>query len=184
LAIAEERLQFYVATVAVLLALDSVFARHAFAYLDPGVGSIYMQAVLGGAIAGTYFLTAKFRELRASVGRAWDWWLARRRIGLKFIVAVALVAGVLAADMAMGVNPGDYAFLPLLAPVVLCAAVGGIGPGLLSVALNGLVSAYYFAEPSDSFAMADWRDALALTAFLVIGSLVTLAIHRLVPASR
>jgi hypothetical protein len=58
----------YLATVALLTT-----ASDAFAYLDPGTGSILLQAVIGGAMAAAYFLRRHWQTLRARLsGRRTD----------------------------------------------------------------------------------------------------------------
>ena len=49
----------YLATVALL-----TMASDAFAYLDPGTGSMLLQALIGGGMAAAYFLRRYWQSLR------------------------------------------------------------------------------------------------------------------------
>ena len=40
-----------------------------FAYLDPGTGSLIIQAILGAILAGTYFFRNSFIRVMRFVGR-------------------------------------------------------------------------------------------------------------------
>ncbi len=50
-------------TVLVVLLVDVVFSRNAYAYLDPGTGSILIQMVIGGTLAGAFAIKLFWRRI-------------------------------------------------------------------------------------------------------------------------
>ncbi|HEY8535926.1 MAG TPA: hypothetical protein VIL25_05735 [Vicinamibacterales bacterium] len=53
----------------VLFVLALAFPRDAFAYLDPGAGSMVVQAVVAGLAAAAYLLRSYVRRIGALFGR-------------------------------------------------------------------------------------------------------------------
>jgi len=72
--------------------------------------------------------------------------------------------------------------------VVAVAAIGGVWPAMLAAVVGFLLSNYYFAPPIHTFTIADARDVLALTVFLVaagaVSALVDLSARRSAAAAR
>jgi two-component system sensor histidine kinase KdpD len=60
--------------------------------------------------------------------------------------------------------------------VVAVAATGGVWPGFLAAVIGFLLSNYYFAPPVHTFTIADARDVLALTIFLVTAGVVSILV--------
>lgn len=54
-----------------LLALALWFGstEHAFAYLDPGTGSILLQAIIGGVATGLFIMRGYWRKIKNLFGR-------------------------------------------------------------------------------------------------------------------
>ena len=42
--------------------------EHAFAYLDPGTGSILLQAIIGGVATGLFVMRGYWRKIRSLFG--------------------------------------------------------------------------------------------------------------------
>ena len=57
--------------------------------------------------------------------------------------------------------------------VVAVAAIGGVWPAVLAAIAGFLLSNYYFTPPLHTFTIADTRDVLALTVFLVAAGVVS-----------
>ena len=122
------------------------------------------------------------------------WWstpsgISQRRLVAGFVLGLIalpamtaiLTAGAVSASLAVALSA-------YLLVVIAVAAVGGILPGLLAALAAFLFSNYYFAPPIHTFTIANVRDVLALTAFLVAGltvaMLVDLAARRSAQAAR
>lgn len=96
------------------------------------------------------------------------------------VLLVCLVAGLaLLLEKALG---ADYYFLwfPLLYSAVMFAALaGGIGVGILTTALGGLIASYFFLEPRFTLlSITDPRDVLSLTMFCLNGVIVSIVVDR------
>ena len=55
----------YIVTLSALL--TATFTQPAFAYLDPGTGSIVLQAIIGGIVSGFVLIKMKWYQLLS-------WW--------------------------------------------------------------------------------------------------------------
>jgi len=56
--------------VKIFLTLTIVFLiapQHAFAYLDPGTGSILFQLLIGSVVGGIFFVTSKLELIKARI---------------------------------------------------------------------------------------------------------------------
>jgi len=60
--------------------------------------------------------------------------------------------------------------------VIAVAATGGVWPAIPAAAAGFLLSNYYFAPPIHTFTIADARDVLALTMFLVTAGVVSILV--------
>lgn len=114
------------------------------------------------------------RRFQVNRGRAI---MLRRLPGWSKLVAVALVAVVpMAVEYRFGINPRNVDYLLLLPPVIVCATLFGFVWGLVSVVLSLIAADCVFALPAFSFVITEWKDALGLAAFAVLGALAALAI--------
>lgn len=65
-----------------------------------------------------------------------------------YILALLAPAAILFARLALGFNAGDDPALVLFfIPIILCAYLGGLRPGLLATALAAIGSTYYLVQP-------------------------------------
>ncbi len=92
----------------------------------------------------------------------------------RYAFAVLVVAGasLLRASLAPVLGHG-VPFILYFPTVVACAWFGGLGPGLLSVALGALVAWYVFIPPAYSLAAADPTASAQLAVFLLAGVLIS-----------
>src|SRR5205823_6556766 len=99
-------------------------------------------------------------------------------------VAVLASAVMLLACRLLLLQPvlGDRALYKAFLPVVLAAAyLGGFWPGLLATALSALGSTYFLIHPLDSLKITTLPDAVAVTLFVLVGTVVSglfEALHR------
>jgi PAS domain S-box-containing protein len=105
--------------------------------------------------------------------------LGRRR--LRYLAAVVVVAAAALVRLgflqALGKRVTFVTFYPA---VMLAALYGGLAAGLLATILSAGLAAYFWMEPS-GFAIQDPADWLAMTIFLMSGTMisgVTEAMHR------
>lgn len=91
-------------------------------------------------------------------------------------VALTLPIKLLVIDGTLGTVPPYMLFL---FPVILTAWCAGVGPGLLSVALNAAACAYVHHEPTQTLRIEDPREALLLAIFMAEGLLVCWLMGRL-----
>ena len=101
---------------------------------------------------------------------------ARRRLGavLLGVIGFPLLTVVLTSGGShVGLSAALSSYLVL---VVVVAATGGVWPGILAAAAGFLLSNYYFAPPIHTFTIADARDVLALTMFLVTAGVVSVLV--------
>jgi PAS domain S-box-containing protein len=72
-------------------------------------------------------------------------------------------------------------FLTFIPAVMLSAFVGGLWPGLLTTFLSALAADYFLMDPPYSLRIANIHDAIALTLFVVSGTVISAlseALHR------
>jgi PAS domain S-box-containing protein len=103
----------------------------------------------------------------------------------RYGVAVAVVGLTLALQFALmpafGGNPNSSPFLTFFAAVMIGAWFGGLGPGLLAVALSATLSWYFFLSPQYSFALETLGQAARLGVFVLLGVMISAlveAMHR------
>jgi hypothetical protein len=92
-------------------------------------------------------------------------------------MALALVVLSFVTMYALGVNPREYAYAPLLAPVIVTAFLFGFGPGLFAVLLASAGADFYYAPPLYEFGITEWEDAIGLALFASLGALMALMIQ-------
>ena len=91
-----------------------------------------------------------------------------------------MIASLLRSALVSAIGEG-VPFILYYPTVVLCAWFGGLGPGLLSAALGGLVAWYVFIPPQYSFMFSDPTAPARMTLFLLAGALISLlaeSLHR------
>ena len=135
----------------------------------------YVLAMLIGATAPSVFFALnrnpRTEAFRDSCQRLPRW--------SRFSLVLLMIIVTLAANLALGVNPRDCSYLPLLIPVVASAVLFGFGEGLFAVVLTAIAADYFFALPEYDFAITEWKDALGLAVFAILGALAALAIDGL-----
>ncbi len=97
-----------------------------------------------------------------------------------FAVGVVALASVARSALTLALGEG-VPFILYFPTVVLCAWFGGLGPGLLSAALGGLVAWYVFIPPYYSFTVSDPTAPHQLTLFLLASALISVlaeSLHR------
>ena len=97
-----------------------------------------------------------------------------------FVVLTVVIASLLRSALVSAIGEG-VPFILYYPTVVLCAWFGGLGPGLLSAALGGLVAWYVFIPPQYSFMFSDPTAPAQMTLFLLAGALISLlaeSLHR------
>jgi len=99
---------------------------------------------------------------------------------LKVVAALLLIGVTLFVLDALNVNPRDYAYLPLLPPIIVSAVLLGSGPALVGVIAGTIVADYAYAPPPYSFAVTEWKDAAGLAVFAIVGALNAWMIHQLI----
>jgi PAS domain S-box-containing protein len=91
------------------------------------------------------------------------------------VVLLALGLRLLLAPVVGGVAP----FFLFTSAVIVASWCGGLGPGLLSTALAGVLIVYFFIEPVGSFLITHLGLGLRLGEFLAEGSLISLLMAQL-----
>jgi PAS domain S-box-containing protein len=95
----------------------------------------------------------------------------------RYSTAIGLVGVFLAIRLALGGLLGQSVpYLQFFPAVMLAAWLGGLGPGLLATALAGLLSAYFFLEPVNSFAISNLADSVSLPLFVAIAGAMVLIV--------
>jgi PAS domain S-box-containing protein len=107
---------------------------------------------------------------------------ARRNAWARYGVAIAsVVLGWLMREaLTPGVGPTALPFIFFFPAVAIAAWFGGLGPGLLAVALSALAAIGFFARPTHAPSIDSRYDVLAFVAFLLASLLivgVTQALH-------
>jgi two-component system, sensor histidine kinase and response regulator len=97
------------------------------------------------------------------------------RVWFAYGMAVALPLLTLALRQQLGdlfgTRPGLILFV---LPVLLCALLGGFGPGLLSTGIAAAVVNYYVTEPTGSFRIARTSEELLWWIFIACGGLASI----------
>src|ERR1700752_2526368 len=87
---------------------------------------------------------------------------------LRYGAAIASVVAAVAAGSLLRQGGGNAPLVSLLLCGVLFATwFGGLGPGLLAIALSVLAFAYFFLQPLYSLAVQDYNDIVRLISFAV-----------------
>ena len=88
---------------------------------------------------------------------------------MKPAVVLLLVAMTLGVISVVGINPGDYAYVPLLFPVIISSVLFGFAQGLFAVVVCTLMGDYLFALPVYDFRISRPEDAIGLAVFAIFG---------------
>ncbi len=91
-----------------------------------------------------------------------------------FTYSLAIVATALAAGATLLLEPLTLGipFLLFFGAVMVSARFGGIGPGLLSVALSSLFADYFVLLPVHKFAPRSGLDLVRLSLFILVATLI------------
>lgn len=110
--------------------------------------------------------------------------LARSRPWIGYGVAiVASLAGLFVRWFVADTLPEGFPYITFFPAVILTAFFFGVGPGILSAVLCGLLSWYYFIAPVESFALP-YRAVVALAFYLFIVTVDIALVHWMQHANR
>ncbi len=94
----------------------------------------------------------------------------------RYTLAIVLCALALAARSLMMPLDAGLAFLTFYPAVIIAALMFGPGPGMLAVALSGVVADYFFLPPYASFAVSP-KHLLPLATFALTGGLTCFLVY-------
>jgi signal transduction histidine kinase len=103
-----------------------------------------------------------------------------KTMGYLFAVLITAVATVIRFSL-FGVLADDEPYMTFVVAVMVAAAYGGLGPGLLATILSALAGLYFFVQPYFSFRIEGDSEPLACSLFLVTGvtiSVICEALHQ------
>lgn len=100
-----------------------------------------------------------------------------------YAAAALLVAAAIALRLAAPPAVEGLPFLTVFPAVVLAAYLGGVGPGVLALALGGAGAWYFLIPPARSFELKLPAGAVALAGYLVSGGLMVWVVGALAAAS-
>jgi hypothetical protein len=106
--------------------------------------------------------------------------LRREPSWVRFGLAALLVLLSFGAMEALGINPRGYAYVPLVAPVIVSAIFLGFAPGLFAVVFATLWADFRYALPEYDFAITEWEDAAGLATFAILGALIAFIVQEFV----
>lgn len=100
---------------------------------------------------------------------------ARRWQPIAYTLAIVLPVVVLLLRGALAASFGDRPMLILfMAPISLCALLGGWGPGALSVVMVAALTDYFLIRPVHDWAIGGNNDLMQWSALIANGALVSL----------
>ena len=103
-----------------------------------------------------------------------------RSVWLRYGVAVVVTVAALSLKLLLvPLVTRDEPVLLFFAAVMVSAAFGGLGPGLLATALGTALDGYFFMEPFNRFALNNAHQVLRLGIFVVEGVFVSLICARM-----
>jgi signal transduction histidine kinase len=110
---------------------------------------------------------------------------ATRPAWLRYSVAVGVTAGTLALKLLLvPLVTRDEPVLLFFAAVMVSAAFGGLGPGLLATALGMIFDGYFFMRPFNRLALNSGDQVIRLAIFFSEGVFVSLICARMKSAHR
>jgi len=99
----------------------------------------------------------------------------RRALGwMLLVVGLPILTALLTAIRPTLALSGDLMVFMLF--VVAIAIVGGVGPALAAAVASGLVVNWWFAQPLHTFTIADPENSLAIIAYVIVGTVVSLLV--------
>jgi two-component system sensor histidine kinase KdpD len=101
---------------------------------------------------------------------------ARRRLAAVLLAVIGFPLLTVVLTSSRGHVDLSTALSSYLVLVIAVAATGGVWPAIPAAAAGFLLSNYYFAPPIHTFTIADARDVLALTMFLVTAGVVSILV--------
>lgn len=96
---------------------------------------------------------------------------SRSRIFQCIVAVFSVIVALVVTMLMVGIDQKPVLFV-FLGAVMISAAVGGMLPGLLALALSGALSAYFVLKPIHSFAMEGVGSFIRWVAFQLIGLLI------------
>jgi protein-histidine pros-kinase len=97
-----------------------------------------------------------------------------RSAWLAYPLAVITTLGTLVLRLALGFTIGDDPALDLwIIPIVLSAAIGGLGPGIFATVLAALITNYVLLPPAYVFSLPAGLDSLQWVALILAGMLIS-----------
>ncbi|MGA8680453.1 MAG: DUF4118 domain-containing protein [Acidimicrobiales bacterium] len=107
--------------------------------------------------------------------------LPARRRALAYVLALAAPAAIAAVLVPFRSSVGlPGTLLALLLAVILVAGVGGLGPAAVATAVGILLADYYLTHPLHSFVLDRINEILALVAFAVDATVVSILVNVLI----
>jgi PAS domain S-box-containing protein len=105
--------------------------------------------------------------------------LALRPAWARYGLAVAsVILGWLAREaLSPGIGPVALPFIFFFPAVAIAVWFGGLGPGVLAVALSVVAAHWFFTAPTHTFTISSTYDILALAAFVVASLMIVGAIQ-------
>jgi signal transduction histidine kinase/CHASE3 domain sensor protein/ActR/RegA family two-component response regulator len=104
----------------------------------------------------------------------------RRRVGLAYLMALVSPCVFLIARLKLmsGTQnaPGVVLFI---FPVLISAYMGGLGPGLVSTVLSGLLTAYFLLPPLHSLSISSGTHSVNWIALMVAGTILSVLMESL-----
>ncbi len=104
-----------------------------------------------------------------------------RLAALSYLIAVVATVATLAIYVALGLGGKDTAFSLFLLPMMLSAYLGGLGPGLLAVALAALLTNYLLISPQYMLTISSAADGTRWAVMIsvgVLGCILSEGLHR------
>ena len=103
---------------------------------------------------------------------------------IKAGLILLMIGATVAALWVWNINPRDYAYVPLLPPVLLTAALFGFGHAVLAIVLCTAVADYFFSPPVYDFRITNVEDLVGLSVFAGLGACLAWALQQLIPLMR
>lgn len=98
---------------------------------------------------------------------------------------IAVVASSVALLAGLFIRPvmGETPFLLFIGAVMISTWYGGLGPGMLAIALSVLSSSYFLVPPIAALDMSDWNDTVHLGIFIIVALLIS-SLHSRIRCAR
>lgn len=98
---------------------------------------------------------------------------------------IAVISPLVALMIELLIRPvmGETPFLLFVGAVMISSWYGGLGPGMLAIALSVLASTYFLVPPIATLDMSDWNDTVHLGIFIIVASLIS-SLHSRIRSAR